>query len=473
MRLIDGAEYSGQELFERQQAKANGKRHIVYGDSWFGSVKVAESFKCRYKKEGMENTLINEEYVIDKEQGSNDTNKNQHEFIGAIKTNNAWYPKAEIEETMKKWPSGSHLVLKCITPGTGVELIALGYKYNTRKVLCFIMTKDAGATANGTNPYIAKFGDGHGNDVNQRQVNRSDVLSLVLGSADRIDSHNHMRQFLLGLEMRWRTEDWRLRLDMTIIGMTVIDCIRATKYQAPSHKDISVRVFADRLAWDCIHNNFPREFNKGAPPSSHLMSEQEYSSRVVKAQMEGGLIQNQQMARQSAILIDTSSSCEGGTIMLGSSAAPFTIPTTIGVEQGRRRNPRTSASSSDSVLTEPSTASSSYMSSTCCLVIPRHMGESNHDREKSANRRDCKICGSKASFVCSNEICKLNKTHWKGKVFHGFPLCGPTSGVRTNVPDLGGAQNKYTCIEHHRMRARKAREDEAKKIVNAGRSIVY
>ncbi len=145
----------------------------------------------------MQNTLINEEYVIDKEQGSNDTNKNQHEFIGAIKTNNNWYPKAEIEKKKKNWPSGSHLVLKCITPGTGVELIALGYKYNTRKVLCFIMTKDAGATANGTNPYIAKFGDGHGN-VNQRQVNRSDVLSLVLGSADRIDSHNHMRQFLLG-----------------------------------------------------------------------------------------------------------------------------------------------------------------------------------------------------------------------------------------------------------------------------------
>jgi hypothetical protein len=39
----------------------------------------------------------------------------------------------------------------------GVELLfVIGYKYNMRKVLCFIFKKDAGSSAPGE-PYIVKF----------------------------------------------------------------------------------------------------------------------------------------------------------------------------------------------------------------------------------------------------------------------------------------------------------------------------
>ena len=33
-------------------------------------------------------------------------------FIGVIKTNHSKYPKKWLEDTMKEWPPGSHLVLE-------------------------------------------------------------------------------------------------------------------------------------------------------------------------------------------------------------------------------------------------------------------------------------------------------------------------------------------------------------------------
>ena len=48
---------------------------------------------------------------------------------------------------MKYWPGGSYLVMKSnmIVPGVRT-LLAIGYKYNCRKVLGFIATKGAVST---------------------------------------------------------------------------------------------------------------------------------------------------------------------------------------------------------------------------------------------------------------------------------------------------------------------------------------
>ena len=123
---------------------------------------------------------------------------------------------------MNKWPSGAYLVLECKAPETGVDLVALGYKYNSRKVMCFILTKNAGSTAPGLKPYIAKFPDQHGN-VRERRVQRPAILGEYFDSSDVIDSHNHCRQFRLALERLWLTKNPWFRLDCTFIGMTVID----------------------------------------------------------------------------------------------------------------------------------------------------------------------------------------------------------------------------------------------------------
>ncbi|MEM6772654.1 MAG: hypothetical protein AAF597_18895, partial [Bacteroidota bacterium] len=51
------------------------------------------------------------------------------------------------------------------------QLLAIGYKYNAQKVLCFVATKDAGSMRPG-NPYVARFTDQFQN-VRERRVVRT------------------------------------------------------------------------------------------------------------------------------------------------------------------------------------------------------------------------------------------------------------------------------------------------------------
>ena len=81
------------------------------------------------------------------------------ELIGMVKTNTKGFCKETIEKLTKNWPGGSYLVLrsKPMVPG-GRTLIAIGYKYNARKVLSFIVTDNAGSTKTGI-PYLSKYPD--------------------------------------------------------------------------------------------------------------------------------------------------------------------------------------------------------------------------------------------------------------------------------------------------------------------------
>ena len=85
----------------RNNNNNNNIKNLWMGDSWFGSVKTA---------------------VQVAEYGN---------FIGIVKTAHSFYPKQWLEEKMKGWPGGSHLVLE----GTkdNIPLIAIGYKYNKKK----------------------------------------------------------------------------------------------------------------------------------------------------------------------------------------------------------------------------------------------------------------------------------------------------------------------------------------------------
>ena len=119
---------------------------------------MVEAIKLLRQRKNEETGKI--DYRIDRSAGEN---PNAHEVIAAVKTNSAWFPKQEIENMMEEWPSGSHVVLTCTAPETNVELVAIGYKYNARKALCFIMTKNAASTHPGARPYVARFPDEHGN----------------------------------------------------------------------------------------------------------------------------------------------------------------------------------------------------------------------------------------------------------------------------------------------------------------------
>ena len=87
------------------------------------------------------------------------------ELIGVLNTNTKGLCKETIEKLTKNWPGGSYLVLrrKPMVPGDR-SIIAIGYKYNARKVLSFIFTDNAGSTKTSI-PNLSKYPDQFNNVV--------------------------------------------------------------------------------------------------------------------------------------------------------------------------------------------------------------------------------------------------------------------------------------------------------------------
>ena len=79
------------------------------------------------------------------------------EIIGMVKTNTKGFCKETIDNIIEKWLGGSYLVLRSnnMVPG-GIRLITIGYKYDVRKVLYFIIKEDTGMKKSGI-PYLSKY----------------------------------------------------------------------------------------------------------------------------------------------------------------------------------------------------------------------------------------------------------------------------------------------------------------------------
>jgi len=137
-----------------------------------------------------------------------------------IKTNHRLFPKAYIQEHLQDGPGRVWIVLTGAAPN-GAELVAIGYKYSSKRVLFFVMSKGAGSTRPGI-PYEMKFPDSYGN-VCVRLVDRPRCLSYFFDHSDVVDRINHLRQGELALEERWPTQNASFRERTTFEGMTVTD----------------------------------------------------------------------------------------------------------------------------------------------------------------------------------------------------------------------------------------------------------
>jgi hypothetical protein len=221
---VRAAEYIANTGQEEQHHRPN----LFLGDSWFASVKTASEIK-----------------------------KLGHEFCGPVKTSHSLFPKTQLEEKLKHWPGGTYLVMKATT-SAGVDLLAIGYKYNSTKVLTFVATRDAGSTLPGT-PYRARFVDDYQNSLS-RPVQRPEVISTYFAKSNAVDKHNQARQSELKLEKHWKTKNVWFRLATTMIGITVTDAWKAYKFaiKGIKEKEISVCEFADRLAYELVNNNFSK-----------------------------------------------------------------------------------------------------------------------------------------------------------------------------------------------------------------------
>ena len=100
---------------------------------------------------------------------------------------------------MKEFPGGTWIVLEGRAVNEQQDLVCIGYKYNSKNVLTFVMTKGAGSTSPGK-PYQAKFPDMFGN-VCVREVEQPDIISNYFGFSNCIDVHNQLRHSVMALEI--------------------------------------------------------------------------------------------------------------------------------------------------------------------------------------------------------------------------------------------------------------------------------
>ena len=97
-----------------------------------------------------------------------------------------------LEKLMKDWPGGSFIVLKSNTKFPGERpLLAIGYKYNSRKVLGFIAIEGAGSTEPG-DPYLYCSPDIYSN-VSVRPVVSPRFLGRYFNACNEIDNRYRMR----------------------------------------------------------------------------------------------------------------------------------------------------------------------------------------------------------------------------------------------------------------------------------------
>ena len=180
-------------------------------------------------------------------------------LMGMIKTNTRGLFKETVENLTKDLPRGSYLVLRIRNMVPRVRSpIDIGYNYNARKVLYFMVIDNEVSTQTGP-PYLSKHPDQFYN-VYIHFVDCSLVVYKFFGSVNEVYSHNKSRQSDLVLDKFWVTHGGCLWL-CTIVAMEIAITnlwklfhygIKRDDYE----KLIGIREFSERLSLDCFKNIF-------------------------------------------------------------------------------------------------------------------------------------------------------------------------------------------------------------------------
>ena len=107
-----------------------------------------------------------------------------------IKSNHSLFPKQYIEESLKDALGNCHIVLAGKHPSEA-DLATIGYRYNSKVTLLFVISKNAGSTRKGS-PCEMKFTDVHSN-VHVSLVDRPSAISDFFHDSNAVNKHNQAR----------------------------------------------------------------------------------------------------------------------------------------------------------------------------------------------------------------------------------------------------------------------------------------
>jgi hypothetical protein len=171
-------------------------RRCVFADSWFASVATVLALRTHL---GLD-------------------------FTGPVKTAHSNFPIEAIRFTLSKMKRGDFIVLKC----TDVEnLWAIGWHDHHFK--CYITTH--GVTTLGK-PAPKRRQDKEGATW-LKEIPRPDVIAQYQNEMGYVDRHNNFRQGTLHLAKAWKTHKWQTRIQLELLGMTMVDAFLACRKHMP------------------------------------------------------------------------------------------------------------------------------------------------------------------------------------------------------------------------------------------------
>ena len=147
---------------------------------------------------------------------------NRVDSIGMVKTNTNVFYKDTIEGLTKNWSGVSYIVLRSMPMVSGGNpLLAVGYKYKSRKVISCVATEGAGSTALCI-PYLSKYPYQFSN-VSIHPVACLILMSKCFGLVIEVNTHNKSCQLDLVLDNVWVAQCGWLRLCTTVTMGTKIN----------------------------------------------------------------------------------------------------------------------------------------------------------------------------------------------------------------------------------------------------------
>ena len=184
----------------------------VYADSWFASVKTVLALR---------ETL------------------GLH-FTGPIKTATANYPIENMRATLAKMKRGEHIVLKCEDVA---NVWAVGWHDHYFK--CYVTSH--GVTLPGK-PAPKRRQDILGTNY-LKEIPRPDIIAKYQVEMGYVDRHNNFRQGTLKLAKTWKTKRWQTRIQLELLGMTMVDAFLACRKIMPKYRDLDD---SDSIFWQFV-----------------------------------------------------------------------------------------------------------------------------------------------------------------------------------------------------------------------------
>ena len=120
------------------------------------------------------------------------------------------------------------------------------HKYNSTKVLTFVLSRGAGSTAAGR-PNQARSPDVYGN-IHAQYIPKPQVFNTYFDHCGLVDSHNQTRQLHLALEECWVvTHNLYFRIWTTFLGFSITDLWLVHRIFRHSCKKAMIKYFADGM----------------------------------------------------------------------------------------------------------------------------------------------------------------------------------------------------------------------------------